>query len=250
MTTKAQRAGFVENVTRLKLKSRENSCQSYHDGYYEKVWILQHDDGSSCPYFKSEDGSVRDFCAYVCDFELAKVSYKLAVPGTLPVPFIKRGYTALQQKAIDTFQGMYDAAMAYREGLPTGLNSGYGICDNIDRYADKAGADSYQMSEVKENFIRKTPMYSGEYHYPVPCPEGGDAGQAFTRYSDKWSDTYGLNRLTQLGQLIHLLKTEWSDDLVGRKSPAFRNGLVVGDLVRYERRGNPLFGCSVMMMVQ
>lgn len=145
-------------------------------------------------------------------------------------------YTKLQQHAINTFQGMYDAAVAHREGRDSRLNGEYGICDNIDRFADIAGVRGHLMSEVKENLIRLTAIYSGSYNYPVPCPDGGDASNAFTRYANKWRDAYGFNRLTQLGQMIELIKSDkWTDDMVNRQTPATRNGLKVGDVVKYTR---------------
>jgi hypothetical protein len=319
--TPAQKAGFIVNVTRLKLTGNDGDYSETE--YKSKVWILSNDDGSSCPYFKSEHGDVECFCAYVRDMSIIEeVAPVPAVPQLTAVPkfpvgssvkvvnsgwgfgpemigtvltvtdFKLRGfedttyhlidsegqrqggdiwepclelappllpvsvapaltldkaplqvvYTELQQLAINTFQGMYDAALRHREGLDSRLNGEYGICDNIDRFSDMAGANSSQMSEVKENLIRVTPIYSGNYTYPVPCPTGGDAGNAFTRHSNKWREAYGLNRLTQLGQLIDIIKSDkWSDDMVKRQTPAFRNGLVVGDIVRYTRRDVPSF---------
>lgn len=276
MTTPAQDKGFIEKVTRLKLTGNDGEYTRYRYRK-EKVWILRNDDGSSCPYFDAEDGSESNFCAYVRDMSvipnevpaplppLVKLNFvPLPVPAPsgdfdsmapaikagyavdgsqlapLPVP-VAPVYTELQQKAINTFQAMYDDAVAYREGRDTRLNGDYGICDNIDRYASRAGSYESQMSEVKENLIRQTAIYSGNYTYPVPCPEGGDASTAFSRNSNKWCGDYGLNRLTQLGQLIELIKTQWDDSMVNRKTPAFRNGLVVGDVVRYTRRDEPSF---------
>ena len=155
-------------------------------------------------------------------------------PVIVPAP---SPYTELQQTAINVFQAMYDAAVAYRNSEPSTLNSDYGICDNIDRFARAHGSSESPMSEVKENFIRQTEIYSGNYTYPVPCPDGGDASGAFSRHSNKWNGPYGLNRLIQLGQLIALIKSDkWDDSMVRRKTPAFRNGLTVGDMVVYTRR--------------
>lgn len=161
-----------------------------------------------------------------------------------PVPVLPKAqatYTELQKVAINTFQAMYEAAAAYRRGEPSpngcSLNGDYGICDNIDRFARASGSSESPMSEVKENFIRQTEIYSGNYTYPVPCPDGGDASSAFSRHSNKWNGPYGLNRLIQLGQLIELIKSDkWDDSMVRRKTPAFRNGLTVGDIVVYTRR--------------
>lgn len=251
--SQAQRAGFIVNVTRLKLTGSDGD---YSEEQKHRVWILSNDDGSSCPYFKSEDGAVECLCAYIRDMsiieEVAPVPAVPQLPTMPPAPVapaltldkepLPVAYTELQQLAINTFQGMYDAALRHREGLDSRLNGDYGICDNIDRFSDMAGANSSQMSEVKENLIRVTPIYSGNYTYPVPCPTGGDASNAFSRHSNKWREAYGLNRLTQLGQLIDIIKSDkWSDDMVKRKTPAFRNGLVVGDIVRYTRRDVPSF---------
>lgn len=320
--TPAQKAGFIVNVTRLKLTGNDGTYTNL-ESRKNKVWILVEDDGSSCPYFDSEDGNETTFCAYVRDMSIIEEvravpqlptmpvgpkfpvgssvrvvnsgwgfgpemigtvltvtdftlrgtepttyrvidsegqgrggdiwedSFELAAPllpvltvptataltlDKAPTPF---AYTELQQLAINTFQGMYDAALRHREGLDSRLNGEYGICDNIDRFSDMAGANSSQMSEVKENLIRVTPIYSGNYTYPVPCPTGGNASNAFSRHSNKWREAYGLNRLTQLGQLIDIIKSDkWSDDMVKRKTPAFRNGLTVGDMVMYTRRAD------------
>lgn len=246
MTTPAQNAGFIVNVTKLKLVGEQGD---YSQESRKAVWVMHHDDGSSCPYFTDEQG--RTLCAYVSDMRAMQdapapqpvpvapaLSMQEALAAPLPVAPV---YTELQQKAINTFQSMYDDAVAYREGRDTRLNGDYGICDNIDRYASRAGSYESQMSEVKENLIRQTAMYSGNYTYPVPCPEGGDASTAFSRNSNKWRGAYGLNRLVQLEQLIELIKTKWDDSMVNRKTPAFRNGLKVGDVVRYTRRDTPSF---------
>ncbi|ATN92860.1 hypothetical protein QGX11_gp097 [Pseudomonas phage PPSC2] len=183
-----------------------------------------------------------------------------AAPATLPpppvdmsflddfvgVPAIPSPYTDLQQTAINVFQAMYDAAVAYRNGATDGLsvklNPDYGICDNIDRFANANGSHETPMSEVKENLIRQTEIYSGNYTYPVPCPDGGDASNAFSRHCAKWNGPYGLNRLIQLGQLIDLIKSDkWDDSMVKRKTPAFRNGLTVGDMVVSTRRTEPSY---------
>ena len=163
--------------------------------------------------------------------EIWEPSFELAAPET----DIPEGLTTLQTAALKTFQSMYNAAVEYRAGRSTTLNTGYGICDNIERYANAAETTTRAMSEVKENLIRNTPSYSGEYNYPVKCPTGGEAHAAFNRNSDKWSGDYGLNRLTQLGEMIELIKTQWNDNLVHRQTPAVRNGLSVGDLVIWKR---------------
>lgn len=257
MNSPAQQAGFIVNVTRLKINNPEHS--RYSQGL---VWLLREDDETNLPFFKSECGTVSNECFFIADLSIIPNE----VPAPLPVPSapivisfdsdapvapaltlekaplpVAPVYTELQQKAINTFQAMYDDAVAYREGRDTRLNGDYGICDNIDRYASRAGSYEGQMSEVKENLIRQTASYSGNYTYPVPCPDGGDASNAFSRHSNKWRGAYGLNRLVQLEQLVELIKTKWDDSMVNRKTPAFRNGLKVGYIVRHTRRENTLW---------
>jgi hypothetical protein len=310
--TPAQEAGFILNVTRLKLDPNSDRGEDLT----KLVWLLVEDDASHNPWFSSECRTQLERCFSINALSIipnevpaAPVGPKFPVGSSVKVvdsgwgfgpemigtvltvvDFTLRGtehttyhvvdsegqrqggdiwepcleldaaapvapaltlekaplpvapvYTELQQKAINTFQAMYDDAVAYREGRDTRLNGDYGICDNIDRYASRANSYESQMSEVKENLIRQTAMYSGNYTYPVPCPEGGDASTAFSRNSNKWRGTYGLNRLVQLEQLIELIKTKWDDSMVNRKTPAFRNGLKVGDVVRYTRRDEPSF---------
>lgn len=257
MTTPAQQAGFIVNVTRLKINNPEHG--RYSQGL---VWLLREDDTTSLPFFKSECGTVSNECFFVGDLSIIPNE----VPAPLPVPVMTMQeaiaaplpvapaltlekaplqvapvYTDLQQKAINTFQEMHTEAVKYREGQESRLNGNYGICDSIDRFARAAGSSETPMSEVKENLIRQTASYSGNYTYPVPCPEGGDANRAFSNHGNKWRGAYGLNRLIQLEQLIELIKTKWDDTLVNRKTPACRNGLVVGDVVRYTNRGTSSF---------
>ncbi|UOL48575.1 hypothetical protein QGX12_gp069 [Pseudomonas phage Kremar] len=317
MNSPAQQAGFIVNVTRLKINNPEHG--RYSQGL---VWLLREDDETNLPFFKSECGTVSNECFFVADLSIipnevpavpvspkfpvgssVKVvdsgwgfgpemigtvltvvnftlrgteettyhvvdsegqrrggdiwesSFELAPPllPVLPVPVapaltlekaplpVAPVYTELQQKAINTFQEMHTEAVKHREGQESRLNGDYGICDNIDRFASRNGSYETQMSEVKENLIRQTAMYSGNYTYPVPCPEGGDASRAFSNHGNKWRGAYGLNRLIQLEQLIELIKTKWDDSMVNRKTPAFRNGLKVGDVVRYTRHSTPSF---------
>lgn len=241
MTTPAQRRGIIENVTKLELVGTEY-CQSDLD----RVWLLTDDDKSSYPFFSSVDGVGRDRVFCLADMRPKGPASDLSFLDDFyaaPIPVLPKAqstYTELQKVAVNTFQAMYDAAAAYRRGEPSpngcSLNGDYGICDNIDRFARAAGSSEAPMSEVKENLIRQTEIYSGNYTYPVPCPYGGDASNAFSRHRDKWNGPYGLNRLLQLGQLIELITSgKWDDSMVRRKTPAFRNGLTVGDMVMYTR---------------
>jgi hypothetical protein len=281
--TPAQKAGFIVNVTRLKLSG---GSDYYPEEKQAMVWLLSLDDGSGCPYFKSECGIESRYCAYVTDFTIIEdaptVIGRFTPKGNNPhnSPFdvvscepnsvnpmgsykgfkvsgeeyhvysdywnwepvteataeagpLESGYTKLQTFAINTFQAMYDDAVLHREGKAHRLCGDYGICDNIPRFAEFAGADTGKMIEVKENLIRQTASYSGDYNYPVKPVNDESASNSFSRHGNKWKGEYGLNRLTQLGELIEMLKTHWDDSLVVRQTPATRNGLEVGSLVRY-----------------
>lgn len=174
--------------------------------------------------------------------------FKLVQPATVKLATVeiveevntqKSVYTTLQKNAVDVFTMMHTEAVKHRAGERSRLNASYGICDNIERFVDSVtGASNRQMTEVKENLIRQTAIYSGSYTYPVPCPDGAEANRAFDRNSDKWVGAYGLNRLTQLEQMIELIKTKWDDSLVNRLTPAVRNGLAVGDVVVFTREGS------------
>ena len=152
------------------------------------------------------------------------------------------GYTDLQRMAFNTFQRMYDEVVKHRRGDSSRLNLDYGICDNIERFANEGGASYQQMAEVKENLIRTTASWSGDYTYPVKCPNGGSASSAFSNSRNKWSGDYGLNRMLQLGEMIEIIKSEkWNDNLVKRLSPAQRNGIAIGDVVRWTTDNNSLW---------
>lgn len=152
------------------------------------------------------------------------------------------GYTDLQRMAFNTFQKMYDEVVKHRRGDSSRLNLDYGICDNIERFALDANASYQQMAEVKENLIRTTASWSGDYTYPVKCPNGGSPSSAFSSSRNKWSGDYGLNRMLQLGEMIEIIKSEkWDDNLVKRLSPAQRNGIALGDVVRWTTDNNSLW---------
>lgn len=314
MTTPAKHAGIFEGV---RLKHTDTGSH-----YADYVWLISDDDGSNCPWFRSECGKYNKACHYVSDFEIIKEvdaggptvigrfepsedndnpafnvvslipirdsftgeaggyqglkengdAYHVIsrwwdwVPSDTPTPLrallapVPVGeiritctapaidnqhvppfmvspmpvYTMLQEKALNTFQSMYDAAELHRAGRISRITGLYGICDNIGRFADANDAPEHEMSMVKENLIRQTLSYSGDYHYPVQGAGGQTAREAFDRNSDKWVGAYGLNRLNQLGEMIELIKSSaWSDDLVHRQSPARRNGIKVGDVVHY-----------------
>jgi hypothetical protein len=242
MKTPAQKRGIIVGATRLKLADSDSMVQ--FDGDAAMVWFLSEDDGTENPFFASVCGTQAERAFTLSRLVIIQDGSALQLPPppalTLdkePLPTVSV-YTELQEKAITTFQGMYDAAVAYREGQSSRLNGDYGICDNIERFAEIAGVSAYHMSEVKENLIRSTAIYSGDYTYPVPSPDPAlTASNAFSRHGNKWREAYGLNRLTQLGQLIELIKTKWDDSLINRQTPCIRNGLKMGDLVQYKREG-------------
>lgn len=251
MSTPAQDKGIIVNVTRLKISNKEHA--RYGDGL---IYILTEDDGTRLPFFKSECGTIGCECFFVDDFSIIPDTPRVAITVDFPAPVapaltmqealaaplpvvpVASPYTALQALAIKTFETMYEHAVAHREGGESHLIGTYGICDNISRFSDMASANYSQMAEVKENLIRTTASYSGDYTYPVKGVNGRDASNSFSFFDNKWQGEYGLNRLNQLGELVDILKSDkWSDDLVNRQTPAKRHGLKVGDIVKYTHPG-------------
>lgn len=140
-----------------------------------------------------------------------------------------------QQAVLRDLNAIREAAEKYRE---TGERIGtfrptWGICDNIAEVGTFG-----KTATVKDNLICRTPSFSGEHHYPVPGPEGCDASTAWDRYDEKWTGEYGDNRLKQLNELIHLVETEWHDNLISRRTPAERLGFVIGQPYVYKTDGS------------
>jgi hypothetical protein len=146
--------------------------------------------------------------------------------------------TTNQAIAIECFSNMLAAAESYHEtgSMPYQLQR-YGICDNISNFAKERTSD--MVATVKDNLIRRTPSYSGCYHYPVPADSNDpcDAEGAFDNSDNKWAGAYGLRRMQQLRELIVLCNTEWDEELTTRLSPARRLGIKVGDFMQ-DRHGN------------
>lgn len=148
--------------------------------------------------------------------------------------------TPIQSAVLRVLCSIHAAAVEYRATgvAPSPLAVGSGICWNIDQFTNGDAVLREQTAQVKENLIRATPSYSGEYHYPVKCPRGGKAEVAFDKNEDKWAGDYGLLRLTQLEELIACVRENWNDDLAKRSlSPARRTGWKIGDFGRHRETG-------------
>jgi hypothetical protein len=150
--------------------------------------------------------------------------------------------TRTQEQALKTFNTMRTRAIQSRNGedvSDTLFYTGYGICDNIHRCTPN-GANSDTMALIKDNLIRRVPSYSGNYHYPVPCPNeaGGNAAEnAWGRSSNRWTDAYGTNRLIQLEELIYKIEHEWDEKFAEDMTPAQRVGLILNVSVVQYRDG-------------
>ena len=157
-------------------------------------------------------------------------------------------YTTLQKQALDCFTTMHARAVQVRNGDSISdslFYVGYGICDNIGR-CKPSGANTDTLSTIKDNLIRRTPSYSGNYHYPVSCPNTPNdidaADSAWGNHNNKWQGAYGANRLKQLEELIELVKTQWSDTLGQDQTPAFRVGLIEGvSIVQWRREPDQMY---------
>lgn len=249
MTTPAQQAGIIPNVTRLRIDQ---------NGARDSVWLLSSDDGTTLPYFKRENGTVGEECFFlnVCTIiedesvpaaPVAPQAVMLAPPITICGETLQivthnpavAPMTVWQRRAVDCFETMYVAADKYRRtGERGSLRYEYGICDNITRFTDYDD----EMTNVKDNLIRSLPSYSGSYHYPVkPTEDHSSAERAWDYSGNKWEGGYGKNRLDQLGELVEALKSErWDDELIGKQTPATRLGLKIGDIVWHRDRNELL----------
>ena len=252
MTTPAQKAGIIPNVTRLRIDQ---------NGARDSVWLLSSDDGTTLPYFKRENGTGGEECFLlnVCTIiedesvpaapaaPVAPQAVMLAPPITICGETLQivthnpavAPMTVWQRRAVECFETMYVAADKYRRtGERGSLRYEYGICDNITRFTDYDD----EMTNVKDNLIRSLPSYSGSYHYPVkPTEDHSSAERAWDHSGNKWQGGYGKNRLDQLGELVEALKSErWDDELIGKQTPATRLGLKIGDIVWHRDRNELL----------
>lgn len=136
----------------------------------------------------------------------------------------------MQKLALEILNKILLSAEHYREtgGIINKFHRNDGICYNIE---SMAAHHTHQLLNVKDNLIRQTPSYSGNYHYPVANPDGGCAERCWNDNNCKWDGAYGALRIQQLKELIHLVETQWEPGLIEPRSPARRIGLKVGDTV-------------------
>lgn len=224
--TPAMAMGIIENVTRLK---------RWEDDNY--VWLLSDDDGTTCPFFKSECGSETDRVFTLSSLTIIETALLRMLPPTPPTGFEVGAKPAVESKAqrqaLATFKTMRGRAQQILNGENVSeelFYTGYGICDNISR-CRPSDANTEQMAMIKDNLIRRVPSYSGNYHYPVSCPNnpGVDgADSAWSNNSNKWTGGYGKNRLTQLEELIYAIQNNWDEKLTEEMTPATRVGLIQG----------------------
>lgn len=225
--TPAKRRGIFENVPlRMTGDKSIGVLGSSYKHYKDLIWRMKRDDKSESPYFNSECGKHKNICLYVCDF----------IPVNNEVPAVTHevendGYTVNQRNAVKTFTTMLERAKLYREnGTRESFDPESGICDNISNCRPN-GAGYDEMYRVKDNVIRIVPSYSGNYHYPVKHPHGGDAESAWDDSSNKWSGDYGAQRIIQLEELIEHIKTKWNENLVTNMTPAMQRGIVLMETV-------------------
>ncbi len=120
-----------------------------------------------------------------------------------------------------------------------------GICDNISDYVFKVVGDANPychtyhrwINEVKNNLIRRTASWSGDWHYPVPGVDGKNAEHCWDYSENKWADAYGANRVVQLKELITLVQDDavWAERLCDEQSAADVLGFKVGSIYMHKQ---------------
>lgn len=224
----AKRRGVVVGVD-LKMTGDKSLgvLGSSYSHYKNLVWKMNRDDGSESPYFNSVCGEHKEVCLYVQDFTPVTSLNEAATEQVTG----DDGYTMNQRHAVKTFTTMLERAKLYREnGTTDGFEPHSGICDNISD-CRPSGAGYDEMYRVKDNIIRVVPSYSGNYHYPVKHPHGGDPESAWDDSSNKWGGDYGAQRIIQLEELIEHIKTKWNENLVTNMTPAMQRGIVLMETV-------------------
>ncbi|AMR57393.1 hypothetical protein vB_PsyM_KIL3b_0147 [Pseudomonas phage vB_PsyM_KIL3b] len=231
----SQKMGLIVGVTKVRLTGIDTS---YRAG---KVYVLEEDDNSDFPFFRELGNKHSREC-----FSLSRLEIVSEVPpeiGTTvfqapPNVFLNGrsvgGMSVIQQQALSCFTTMLRRAQLVAAGNEPGdelFYTGYGICDNIGRCKPN-DADTEQLSMIKDNLIRRVPSYSGNYNYPVSCPENPNnadaADNAWSKHRNKWTGAYGANRIKQLEELIHIIEHEWKEEYAKEMTPSQRIGLIVG----------------------
>jgi hypothetical protein len=212
MTTPAKQLGYSEGQV---FRIIERECAGWEVG---DIIRLRSDDATECPSF-----------IHLTSQEQRYVMLRNIEPASPEA--VASANSRTQQQAVTTFKTMLARAMAHRNGdnvEDSLFYTGYGICDNIERCMPE-GSSSTIIALIKDNLIRRVPSYSGNYHYPVSCPEtSGSEGadSAWSRHSNKWAGAYGQNRITQLNELIDMIENKWDDSFAQNMTPAVRVGII------------------------
>lgn len=271
MTTPAQKAGIIENVTELRIKPNltcERADVTRGD-YANYVFVMYHDDGTYLPYFKSVCGRQNNRCFRLEWMEKVEAEQVPALPpmpvAPLPpqppvveapkeVAIIALAELVLQPAskatarlvAIEAFSQMLADAEHGRETSEWRhpFRTSYGICDNIAGYVFKVVGESNPnrhtyhgwINEVKNNLIRRTASWSGEWHYPVPGVDGKNAEHCWDYSDNKWADAYGANRVVQLKELIALVQDDavWAERLCDELTAADVLGFKIGSIYMHK----------------
>ncbi|AMR57881.1 hypothetical protein vB_PsyM_KIL4_0157 [Pseudomonas phage vB_PsyM_KIL4] len=228
----SQKMGLIVGVTKVRLIGIDTS---YRAG---KVYVLKEDDNSDFPFFHEVGNKHSLECFSLSRLEIVPELAPLPNlhPCQLPQPVdtVTTEMSVIQGQVLSCFTTMLKRAKHVATGMEPSeelFYTGYGICDNIGRCKPN-DADTEQLSMIKDNLIRRVPSYSGNYNYPVSCPENPDnvdaAYNAWSKHRNKWTGAYGANRIKQLEELIHIIEHEWKEEYAKEMTPSQRIGLIVG----------------------
>lgn len=228
----SQKMGLIVGVTKVRLTGIDTSHRA------GKVYVLKEDDNSDSPFFREVGNKHSLECFSLHQLEiLPEVETAPSIARLVPEPLVTFSYPvsgSSSAQALSCFNTMLTRAQLVAAGSePDGelFCTADGICDNISRCKTN-DADSEQLLLIKENLIRRVPSYSGNYHYPVSCPENPNnvdaAGYAWSKHSNKWTGAYGANRIKQLEELIHIIEHEWKEEYAKDMTPSQRVGLIEG----------------------
>ncbi|UAV84633.1 hypothetical protein PHB09_138 [Pseudomonas phage PHB09] len=232
MTTPAQKMGLILGVTKVRIADSERA--GYRAG---RIYVLKEDDNSDCPFFHELGNKHALECFSLSRLEIVTEAPQApSIARLVPEAIVtfSAPMSDIQRQALSCFNTMLRRAQLVAEGNAPGEDvfyTTYGICDNIRRCMP-TGADDDQLAVIKDNLIRRVPSYSGNYHYPVSCPENPNnvdaADNAWTSHTNKWTGAYGANRIKQLEELIYIIENEWKDEYAKDMTPAQRVGLIEG----------------------